>query len=104
MLFFGIPSLAVPLPHYLFKMMCRRLHPFLATAAFLISQVISLATTDSWRDADLGQSSYVGGTYNLDPTVVDSPQFGEVWKVDFDVNEKVSLFYFRDTFRWLKAS
>ncbi|KAJ3515567.1 hypothetical protein NLJ89_g1674 [Agrocybe chaxingu] len=49
--------------------------------------VISLATSDSWRDVDLGQSSYVGGSHNLDPAVVDSPQFGLRWKVDFNKGE-----------------
>ncbi|OCK86462.1 hypothetical protein K432DRAFT_387804 [Lepidopterella palustris CBS 459.81] len=32
----------------------------------------SLAPSDSWRDADIGQSSYLGGDHNMDPAVVDS--------------------------------
>lgn len=49
----------------------------------------ALATSDSWRDADLGQSSYLGGNHNMDPSVVDSPQFGQLWKVPFNNKEKV---------------
>lgn len=51
--------------------------------------VSALALSDSWRDADLGQSSYLGGNHNMDPSVVDSPQFGQLWKVPFNNKEKV---------------
>ncbi|CAA7266432.1 unnamed protein product [Cyclocybe aegerita] len=63
-----------------------RLFSFLAAAGFF-GQVLPLAPTDSWRDVDLGQSSYAGGNHNLDPAVVDSSLFGLLWKVDFNPGE-----------------
>ncbi|CAA7266436.1 unnamed protein product [Cyclocybe aegerita] len=64
-----------------------RLLPVLVAVGLFTGQVTSLATSDSWRDVDLGQSSYVGGSHNLDPAVVDSPHFGLRWKVDFNKGE-----------------
>ena len=40
-----------------------------------------LAPSDTWRDADIQQSSYVGGDHNMDPAIVDSPDFGLRWTV-----------------------
>jgi hypothetical protein len=40
-----------------------------------------LDPSDTWRDADIQQSSYVGGNHNMDPAIVDSPSFGIRWQV-----------------------
>lgn len=48
---------------------------------FLLRFVVSLDPSDTWRDADIEQSSYVGGNHNMDPAIVDSSQFGLLWKV-----------------------
>ena len=53
----------------------------LAVAGFL-SQGYGLAPTDSYRDADVGQAGYLDN-HNMDPAVVDSAQFGQLWKVAF---------------------
>ncbi|CAA7266431.1 unnamed protein product [Cyclocybe aegerita] len=60
---------------------------FLAAAGFFGGRVDCLAPSDSWMDVDLGQSGYAGGNHNLDPAVVDSPQFGLRWKVDSNPGE-----------------
>jgi hypothetical protein len=49
--------------------------------AFLFRFGFALDPSDTWRDADIQQSSYVGGNHNMDPAVVDSPEFGLRWKV-----------------------
>lgn len=41
----------------------------------------ALDPSDTWRDADIQQSSYVGGDHNMDPAVVDGPVFGLLWQV-----------------------
>ncbi|KAF2842163.1 WSC-domain-containing protein [Patellaria atrata CBS 101060] len=54
----------------------------------LVTLITAIAPSDSYRDADLGQSSYLGGDHNMDPSVVDSPQFGQLWKVAMNPKEK----------------
>lgn len=48
---------------------------------FFIRYTVALDASDTWRDADIQQSSYVGGNHNMDPAIVDSSQFGLLWKV-----------------------
>ncbi|KAF2841930.1 hypothetical protein M501DRAFT_998133 [Patellaria atrata CBS 101060] len=59
----------------------------LALAA-LVRGAASTSLSDSWRDADVGQSGYVGGGHGLDPAVVDSAQFKELWASHFGKTEK----------------
>ena len=54
-----------------------------------VTCALALSETDSIRDVDPAQSSYAGGNHNLDPAVIDSPAFGQLWKVDFDPIERV---------------
>ena len=58
--------------------------------SFFIHYGFSLDATDTWRDADIQQSSYIGGNNNMDPSVVGSSQFGVLWKIATNENE---LFY-----------
>ncbi|KAF2829674.1 hypothetical protein CC86DRAFT_443817 [Ophiobolus disseminans] len=58
-----------------FSLTCNWVH--LANAA---------ASSDSPRDADRGQSSYVGGDHNIDPETVS--QFKHLWNASFNPGEK----------------
>ena len=60
-----------------------------AAVLCLIPKVFAVAPSDTWRDADIGQSSYVGANHNMDPAVVDSSQFGLLWKVPMNDKEQV---------------
>ncbi|KAK2802927.1 hypothetical protein FQN50_007172 [Emmonsiellopsis sp. PD_5] len=52
------------------------------------SRVSALAPSDSWRDADTGQSSYLGPGHDMDPDVVDSDAFVQLWNVGFNASER----------------
>jgi hypothetical protein len=62
-----------------------------ALCAPFMLHVSGLAPSDEYRDADIGQSSYLGGDHNMDPAVVDSSQFGLLWKIQFNNKEKVRM-------------
>lgn len=49
----------------------------------------ALAPSDSFRDADLGQTGYAGGDHNIDPST--ASQFKQLWNVTFKPDEKVGL-------------
>ena len=69
------------------------MHPLYALTAFaaaLIPYVIAVASTDSYTDADVGQSGYLPN-HNMDPAVVDSSEFGLLWKQTFNAQEQVSF-------------
>lgn len=53
----------------------------------------SLAPSDSWRDADIGQSSYLGGDHNMDPAVVDSIACSHAKTRNIGVMNGVYYFY-----------
>ena len=57
-----------------------------ATTCF--RQVLAVASYDEYRDADVEQSGYLPN-FNMDPSVVDSAAFGQLWKVAFNTNELV---------------
>lgn len=57
--------------------------------ALLVPALNALAPSDSYRDADVGQNGYLGGDHNMDPAVVDSAQFGQLWKIPFNAKEQV---------------
>lgn len=61
-----------------------------ALAVSCLQQASALAPTDSYRDADQGQSGYLPN-HNMDPSVVDSAQFGQLWKVPFNLYEQVCV-------------
>lgn len=48
----------------------------------------ALGPTDEYRDADISQSSYLTN-HNMDPAVVDSSEFGQLWKYPFHAQEQV---------------
>lgn len=56
-------------------------------AAFFFG-VVAVDPTDEYRDADVEQSGYLPN-HNMDPAIVDSPQFGQLWKVAFNAGEQV---------------
>lgn len=58
-------------------------------AAVLVSIAVAVAPTDSYSDADPAQSGYLPN-HNMDPAVVDSSQFGQLWKKTFNAQEQVS--------------
>ena len=51
-------------------------------------RVTALAPTDTYRDADIGQSGYLTN-HNMDPAVVDSTTFGPLWEKAFNAKEQV---------------
>jgi hypothetical protein len=51
-----------------------------AATAALFSGVFGAASTDEYRDADQLQSGYLPN-HNMDPDVVDSAGFGQLWRV-----------------------
>ena len=64
---------------------------FLSAATVVVGlaqYAAGLASTDSIRDADVGQSSYLP-YHNMDPAVVNSAQFGQLWKIAFNRLEQV---------------
>ncbi|KAK5122072.1 hypothetical protein LTR85_004318 [Meristemomyces frigidus] len=60
---------------------------YLAIALTFVTLVYGVADTDEYRDADNRQASYFD-SQNIDPAVVDSSQFGLLWKVPFNNREK----------------
>lgn len=61
----------------------------LLAAAFInFSKVAAVAPTDEYTDADPAQSGYLPN-HNMDPAVVDSSQFGQLWKMPFNAQEQV---------------
>ena len=50
--------------------------------------IVAVDPTDEYRDADIEQSGYLPN-HNMDPAIVDSPQFGQLWKIAFNKNEQV---------------
>ena len=65
------------------------LYALTAFAAALVVRVAAVASTDSYTDADIGQSGYLPN-HNMDPAVVDSSEFGLLWKTSFTAQEQVS--------------
>ena len=61
----------------------------IASAVALLPQVSGFASTDSPSDADAAQSGYLPN-HNMDPAVVDSAEFGLLWKIPFNFQEQVS--------------
>jgi hypothetical protein len=65
---------------------------FLLATALVVAacfhRVIGVAPTDEYRDADQAQSGYLPD-HNIDPTIVDSPTFGQLWKIPFNNQEEV---------------
>jgi len=57
-------------------------------AAAFFPTVIALDPTDEYRDADIEQSGYLPN-HNMDPAIVNSPQFGQLWKIPFNSGEQV---------------
>lgn len=49
-------------------------------AAILIPSVLCAASTDEYRDADQLQSGYLTN-HKMDPSIVDSTGFGQLWRV-----------------------
>lgn len=58
---------------------------------FTLAAVVvrAVAPSDSPRDADIGQSSYVGGEHNIDPDSI--ANFTQLWNATFNPGEKVRL-------------
>jgi len=67
---------------------------FLSTAVILaaafFSWVVALDPTDEYRDADVAQSGYLPN-HNMDPAIVNSDQFGLLWKIPFNTGEQVRI-------------
>ncbi len=60
----------------------------IASLVALLPQVSGFASTDSPSDADPAQSGYLPN-HNMDPAVVDSAEFGLLWKISFNFQEQV---------------
>lgn len=88
----AVPSLHCPQPPSPLTMWSTT--PILATCLLalhmaLVPIVNAAAPSDSPRDADIGQSGYVGGAHNMDPESI--PQFKQLWNATFLPDEKVRL-------------
>ncbi|KAF2689055.1 hypothetical protein K458DRAFT_357520 [Lentithecium fluviatile CBS 122367] len=59
---------------------------FIGVASTVQTFANALAPSDTYRDADIGQSGYVGGDHNIDPNSVS--QFKQLWNVTFKPDEK----------------
>ncbi|KAF1944290.1 hypothetical protein EJ02DRAFT_501623 [Clathrospora elynae] len=58
-----------------------------AIATFaLVANATTGAPSDSPQDADIYQSSYLGGEYNIDPS--DIPKFTQLWNATFNPDER----------------
>lgn len=63
----------------------------LSAATFInFTNVAAVAPTDEYTDADPAQSGYLPN-HNMDPAVVDSSQFGQLWKIPFNDKEQVRI-------------
>ena len=65
------------------------LYALTALAAALVPQAAAVGLTDTYTDADVGQSGY-SSNHNMDPAIVDSSEFGQLWKQTFNAQEQVS--------------
>ncbi|KAF7950917.1 uncharacterized protein EAE97_002469 [Botrytis byssoidea] len=59
----------------------------LLTVIFSDILVQGLSSTDEYRDADLQQTGYLTN-HNMDPGIIDSSSFGQLWKVAFNYQEQ----------------
>ena len=75
---------------------------FLTSAVALLAVafhgVAGVDPTDEYRDADPEQSGYLPN-HNMDPAIVNSAQFGQLWKVGFNQGEQVRFLYVCFCFR-----
>ena len=69
--------------------MLQALTRLIALAAAFAPRVFAAAPTDSYTDADPGQSGYLPN-HNMDPAVVDSSEFGLLWSTKYNALEQVS--------------
>jgi hypothetical protein len=67
-------------------------------AAAIFSGVVAVDPTDEYRDADIEQSGYLPN-HNMDPAIVNSPQFGLLWKIPFNAAEQVRSY--PSSFDWV---
>ncbi|KAG4032100.1 hypothetical protein MFRU_007g00140 [Monilinia fructicola] len=69
-------------------MILSHLNITLLTAGMLLNVLVqSLSSTDEYRDADPQQTGYLSN-HNMDPGIVDSSSFGQLWKVAFNFQEQ----------------
>lgn len=61
---------------------------FLFGLLFYTALAAAVAPTDEYRDADQSQSGYLPN-HNMDPNVVGSSIFGELWRKSFNTKERV---------------
>ncbi|KAH7403338.1 hypothetical protein BKA64DRAFT_706835 [Cadophora sp. MPI-SDFR-AT-0126] len=59
----------------------------LIAALAMARQSLGVASYDEYRDADVSQSGYLPN-HNMDPNIVDSSAFGQIWKVAFNPKEQ----------------
>ncbi|PVH87180.1 WSC-domain-containing protein [Cadophora sp. DSE1049] len=59
----------------------------LIAALAMARQSLGVASYDEYRDADVSQSGYLPN-HNMDPSIVDSSAFGQIWKVAFNPKEQ----------------
>lgn len=64
-----------------------RLTSLLPLLGAVFQLVAGLAPTDEYRDADVGQSGYLSN-HNMDPSIVNSAAFGQLWKIAFNYQEQ----------------
>ena len=57
-------------------------------AAAFIRSVAGVDPTDEYRDADPQQSGYLPN-HKMDPAIVNSAQFGQLWRMGFNNKEQV---------------
>ncbi|APA14815.1 hypothetical protein sscle_13g095850 [Sclerotinia sclerotiorum 1980 UF-70] len=61
---------------------------FVLLAEIFVNVLVhGLSSTDEYRDADLQQTGYLSN-HNMDPGIIDSSSFGQLWKVAFNFQEQ----------------
>ena len=70
--------------------MFTRLYSLALLVMMRIQYVAGMDPTDSYSDADPAQSGYLPN-HNMDPAIVDSSEFGQLWKTPFNNLEQVGL-------------
>ncbi|CAD6446517.1 86c7ab1a-b181-4c17-907e-67653ddef4d4 [Sclerotinia trifoliorum] len=61
---------------------------FVLLAGIFVNVLVhGLSPTDEYRDADLQQTGYLSN-HNMDPGIIDSSSFGQLWKVAFNFQEQ----------------
>ncbi|MCJ1242521.1 hypothetical protein MMC14_010529, partial [Varicellaria rhodocarpa] len=80
--------------------MFTRLYSLALLVMMRIQYVAGMDPTDSYSDADPAQSGYLPN-HNMDPAIVDSSEFGQLWKTPF--NNLEQLLFLASSQNWIRT-